>query len=267
MFGIGKGNKRNRSRARRPEGRVGVQVSLPRWRPSFGRFAGIDWKRWAGTGVSLALVLAAIWGVRIALDQPIQAVTLSGRFQRVSPMDVEKAVRAASRGQGLVAVDLHDVADAVRSIPWVDSVSVGRIWPRGLAVHVIEQVPVARWGDKGLLNARGEVFVNAAGRLPDELPELVGPEGTEATVTRQYLAAHGRITEAGMRLARVQLDPRGAWEYSLDSGVVLRLGRRQVDERFERFLTAATRVLSTRGPEVAYIDLRYANGFAVGLRN
>jgi cell division septal protein FtsQ len=40
-----------------------------------------------------------------------------------------------------------------------------------------------------------------------------------------------------------------------------------VDERFDRFLTSATRVLSTRGQEIAYIDLRYSNGFAVGLRN
>ena len=51
------------------------------------------------------------------------------------------------------------------------------------------------------------------------------------------------------------------------NGVVLRLGRRQLDERFERFLTSATRVISTRGQVIAYIDLRYANGFAVGLRN
>ena len=258
MFGIGKGNKRNRSR--KPEGRR-RWLSLPRWTPEF------DWKRWTGTALGVTVVLAAIGVVRMALDQPIETVSLAGRFQRVSPLDVEKAVRAASRGQGLVGVDLHAVAATVRRIPWVDSVSVGRSWPRGLSVHVIEQVPVARWGDVGLLNSRGEVFANDAGHLPAELPELLGPPGTEATVTRQYLSVHGRITEAGLRLARVQLDPRGAWEYSLDNGVVLRLGRRQLDERFERFLTSATRVISTRGQDIAYIDLRYANGFAVGLRN
>lgn len=258
MFGLGKGNKRNRSR--RPEGRR-FAFALPRWRPD------VDWTRWTGTALGVAVVLGAIWLVRLALDQPIQTVSLAGRFQRVSPLEVEKAVRAASRGQGLVAVDLHAVAAAVRKIPWVDTVSVGRSWPRGLAVHVIEQVPVARWGDMGLLNARGEVFANDAERLPAELPELLGPPGTEATMTRQYLTVHGRITEAGLRLTRMQLDPRGAWEYSLDNGVVLRLGRRQIDERFERFLTSATRVISTRGQDIAYIDLRYANGFAVGLRN
>jgi cell division protein FtsQ len=238
-----------------------LRFAMPRWSTDF------DWKRWAGTVLGLAGVIGAIGVIRFALDQPIQTVSLAGRFQRVSPMDVEKAVRTVSRGQGLVGVDLHAVADAVRRIPWVDSVSVGRSWPRGLSIHVIEQVPVARWGDKGLLNARGEVFVNAAGHLPDELPELIGPEGTQASVTRQYLAVHGRLTQAGLQLARVQLDPRGAWEYSLDNGVVLRLGRHQVDERFDRFLTSATRVLSARSQDIAYIDLRYSNGFAVGLRN
>ncbi|MEN9705665.1 MAG: hypothetical protein RLZZ393_1544 [Pseudomonadota bacterium] len=262
MFGFGKGNKRNRSRPRRPDGqRTGIRFALPAW------LATVQWRRWTGTVVGVLGVLGAVLLIRMALDQPIQTVSLAGRFQRVSPLAVEKAVRAVSRGQGLVAVDLHAVADAVRRIPWVDSVSVGRSWPRGLSVHVVEQVPVARWSDKGLLNARGEVFVNDPGHLPEELPELVGPAGTETTVTRQYLAVHGRITEAGLRLTRVHLDPRGAWEYALDNGIVVRLGRRQVEERFERFLTSATRVISTRGQEIAYIDLRYANGFAVGLRN
>lgn len=259
MFGIGTRKPRNRSR--RPEPRR-FRFRLP----ALDRLAALDWKRWAGSGLSVAGVLAAVWLIRIALDQPIQSVAVEGRFQRVSPLDVEKAVRRVSRGQGLVAVDLHEVAGAVRQIPWVDSASVGRSWPRGLSVHVVEQVPVARWGQVGLLNPRGEIFVNDPGHVPAELPELIGPPGTQAVVTQRYLAAQGRMTEAGLRLTRVRLDPRGAWEFALDSGVVVRLGRRQVDERFERFMTAATRLLGTRGQDIAYIDLRYANGFAVGWR-
>jgi cell division protein FtsQ len=253
VFGIGSRNKRNRSR--RPEGR--------RWTFALPRF---DLTRWAGPVLSLVGVLAAGWLIRIALDQPIQTVVVAGRFQRVSPLDIEKAVRQMSRGQGLIAIDLHKVAGVVRRLPWVDSVTVGRSWPRGLSVHVVEQVPVARWGQIGLLNPRGEVFVNDPEHVPAELPELIGPPGTQAVVTQRYLAVQGRMTEAGLRIARVRLDPRGAWEFSLDNGVVVRLGRRQVDERFERFMAAATRLLGTRAQDIAYIDLRYANGFAVGWR-
>ena len=253
MLGIGSRNKRNRSR--RPEGR--------RWKFALPQ---LNWKRWTGTAVSIAGVLAAGWLIRVALDQPIQTVAVAGRFQRVSPLDVEKAVRRVSRGQGLVAIDLQAVAGAVRHIPWVDSVSVGRSWPRGLSVYVVEQVPVARWGQIGLLNPRGEVFVNDPGHVPAELPELIGPPGTQVAITQRYLAVQGRMTEAGLRLARVRLDPRGAWEFSLDNGVVVRLGRSHVDERFERFMAAATQLLGTRAQDIAYIDLRYANGFAVGWR-
>ena len=38
------------------------------------------------------------------------------------------------------------------------------------------------------------------------------------------------------RIVALRLDARGAWEIDLDNGVRVRLGRRQVDERFERLL-------------------------------
>ena len=253
MFAMG---KRNRNRSRRPEGR--------RW--GF-KLPQLDWKRWGSAAAALAGIAVVAFVLRSSLDQPIQTVAVAGRFQRVSPLDVEKAVRQVSRGQGLVAVDLSAVGRAVRRIPWVDSVTVGRSWPRGLSVYVVEQVPVARWGNIGLLNTRGEVFVNDPAHVPAELPQLIGPPGTQVAVTQRYLAAQGRLTQAGMRLSQVRLDPRGAWEFSLDNGIVVRLGRRQVDERFDRFLVAASRLGGLRAQDIAYIDLRYANGFAVGWRS
>ena len=105
---------------------------------------------------------------------------------------------------------------------------------------MVEQVPAARWGANGLLNTRGELFVSDARHIPPELPQLSGPPGSEAEVARRYLAAQGQLVEAGMRLTAVRLDARGAWEFDLDNGVTVRLGRRQVDERFERFMTSAS---------------------------
>lgn len=251
MFSISANRKRNRRREPAPR-----RLRLPQF----------DWKRWGRVLLAGSVLLAAGLGIRVALNQPIESVAVEGRLQRVSPLDVEKAVRQISRGQGLVAVNLEAVAGAVRSIPWVDSATVGRSWPRALRVFVVEQVPVARWGETGLLNTRGELFVNDARHIPPELPELAGPPGSQGMVTERYLAAQGRLVETGMRLASVRLDPRGAWEFSLDNGVAVRLGRRQVDERFERFMLAAARIVGTRAADIAYVDLRYANGFAIGWR-
>ncbi len=44
-----------------------------------------------------------------ALDQNITQVSVSGRFQRVSPGEVEQAVKARVRDMGLISVDLAAV--------------------------------------------------------------------------------------------------------------------------------------------------------------
>jgi cell division protein FtsQ len=72
--------------------------------------------------------------------------------------------------------------------------------------------------------------------------------------------------EAGMRLSQMQLDERGAWELLLDNGVRLRLGRQRLEERFERFMLAASRIVAARATEIVYVDLRYSSGFAIGWR-
>jgi cell division protein FtsQ len=215
--------------------------------------------------VVLGLV-GAVLVLRLSLDKPVERVAISGRFQRVQPLEVEKAVRGAVASEGMVSVDLAQIAYAVEQIPWVDRASVARNWPRALTVQVVEQAPVARWGEGGLVNLRGEVFVHDSRHMPPELAELVGPDGQQGLMTERYLAAAPRLTQAGMRLTRVTLDARGAWELTLDNGVTLRLGREHVDERFERFMRAASRIVATRAVEISYVDLRYANGFAVGWR-
>lgn len=244
----------SRNQRRRENGRAA------RW------LAAIRWRRALPVMAVLCAVTAVVAGVRLLLDQPLTQVQISGRFQRVQPLDVEKAVRNAVGRQGLVTVDLEAVSLAVRRIPWVDRAAVARSWPRGLAVEVTEQIPVARWGDSGLLNARGELFVSDSRHVPQELPELDGPEGFQMQMTDRYLAMQPRLVEAGMRLSRMQLDERGAWELLLDNGVKLRLGRVSVDERFDRFMQAASRIVAARSTEISYVDLRYSAGFAIGWR-
>ena len=226
----------------------------------------LPWRRIASIGTVVLIVGGAVLLLRLALDQPVERVAISGRFQRVQALDVEQAVRAAIGGSGMASVDLADIRLAVETIPWVDRVSVARSWPRALTVQVVEQVPVARWGEHGLVNLRGEVFVHDSRFIPAELPELVGPEGKQAEMTSRFLDADSRLVTVGLRLTRLTLDERGAWEMALDNGVTVRLGREHVDERFERFLRAGARVVTSRPGEIAYVDLRYASGFAVGWR-
>ncbi len=226
-----------------------------------------NWRRLAVSAGSVVAVFAVAALILWTLDQPIQSVSVSGRFQRVAPIDVERVVKQHVRSSGLLSVKLDDVRAAIHTLPWVDAVSVQRAWPRGLHVIVIEQVAAARWGDTGLLNTRGELFSNDEHHIPSELARLSGPPGQETTVAQRYLAAQGRLIQAGLRLTALRLDARGAWEFDLANGVTVRLGRRQIDERFDKFINAAAKLVTQRGDDISYVDMRYTNGFAIGWRS
>src|SRR5436190_20494561 len=190
------GRPRNR---RRPTERA-LKAPATNWRAvrlMLGTVAGVA-----------ALASAVSW----AFDQPIETVAVTGRFQRVAPVDVERAVKGTLHGVGLLSVDLAAVRRAIHKLPWVEAVSVERSWPRGLAVLVVEQRAAARWGEHGLLNTRGELFDPDAHHIPPELARLEGPEGKESVVAQRYLAAEGRLAQAGLRLTALRLDARGAWE-------------------------------------------------------
>ena len=224
---------------------------------------------WRALGLVLGVPLLLGGGalaVGWVLDQPIETVSVAGRFQRVAPGDVERMVKSEVHGAGLLSVDLVAVRRAIHTLPWVDAVSVQRAWPRGLDVLVIEQTAAARWGERGLLNTRGELFDSEERHIPAELAQLSGPTGKESVVAQRYLAAEGRLLQAGLRLTAMRLDARGAWEIDLANGVTVRLGRRQVDERFEKFMNTALKLVTQRGEDIAYVDMRYTNGFAIGWR-
>lgn len=220
--------------------------------------------------VSLCAAVALImwFAVVSMLDRPIQRAEISGKFTQVSRVQIEQALEPFAR-RGFVSIDLAAVKRALESIRWIDHVRVERSWPDGLRVMVTEQVAVARWGtpyneQSGLLNTRGELFLPDARDVPADLPQLTGPDGMETQVARLYLDTYPRLLTVGLNLTRVTLDERGAWSLQLSNGVEVRLGRQDVTARLERFISAASPVIATRTGEVAYVDMRYSNGFSIG---
>ncbi len=226
----------------------------------------IEWRSYTRRAAMLLLLAGGLAGLTWALDRPVHVISMDGSFQRVSPGEIEKAVAPFTQA-GFMSVDLDAIQRAVEALPWVEHARIQRRWPNSLHVTVVEQTAAARWDDSGLLNTRGELFVRSAAHVPTELPRLSGPEGTESQVAQRYLSVQGRMLEAGMRIAALRLDERGAWQMDLDNGVTVRLGRRDVDERIDRFIHTASQVISHRMNEINYVDMRYSNGFAIGWRN
>jgi len=213
--------------------------------------------------VGVGAPVLALWALAALLDRPIRQVTVQGPFERVSVMQLEAAV-GDLHGSGFLGVDLDAVRERVLEVAWIDEAVVRRRWPAEILVSVSEQVPAARWGETGLLNTRGELFVRDARHVPPELPLLSGPEGSEKTVARRYLDSRARLAAAGLGLRSLTLDPRGSWRIELSNGIEVRLGREDFDARLRRFARIAAPLITDRVADVAYVDLRYSRGFAIG---
>jgi len=200
------------------------------------------------------------------LDRPIRSLTIEGPFQRVSALQVEESI-ADALSEGFLSANLSEIQQLIVALPWIDQANVVRRWPSRLEISVTEQVPAACWGESGLLNTRGELFVSNARHIPAELPRLSGPSDRSAEIAKRYLAVREQLIPFGLGLRQVHMDARGAWEMTLQNGVVIRFGRRQVNQRTDLFLDVVAKIITNRAAEIDYVDMRYSNGFTIGWKN
>jgi len=205
--------------------------------------------------------LAVAW----LIDRPITRVVIHGAFERVSADQLEGMLRPQV-GRGFLRVDLAGLQREVTALPWIATARLSRRWPDTLELVITEQQPAARWGVEGLLNGRGELFIEQATHVPAGLPRLAGPDGSHVQVAGRFMALQEQMVPRGLAVVALALDERGAWTFELSNGIAVRLGSARVDDRLALFYRALDQVVSAMAGEVEYVDMRYANGFAIGWR-
>jgi len=222
--------------------------------------------RW-GLGVALFAALGvATHRMSEALTDPnvlpLKRVRIVGQLTQLDRADLERAVSEVARG-GFFTVDVQRVWRVARQLPWVEEVSVRRVWPSELRIHVKERVAVARWGDDGLLTARGVVFRPGNGKLPQDLPLLAGVDSQAPEVLKRHSELAARLAPLGLALSRLRQDARGAWWLSFTDGLAVAVGAEGVDMRLERFLRLYPQLASRGEGKLVEIDLRYPHGLTV----
>jgi len=245
-----------RKQARRRKQKKAARFSLPRFR--LGRVVA--------PAIAIAAVVATYFLSASMLDRPIRSIEINGPFQRVTALQIEEVI-SDELEDGFVSADLAGIQQSIVEMSWIDQATVARRWPSRLRITVTEQVPAATWGERGLLNVRGELFVSDARHIPAELPRLSGPEDRSAEVAKRYLDVRERLIPVGLDLRRVHLDARGAWDMTLHNGVEVRIGRREVNARTDLFLDIVADIITGRATEIDYVDMRYSNGFTIGWNN
>lgn len=204
--------------------------------------------------------------MRPALDRPVRQIKVSGKFSHLTPMKIAEAA-AIAPGTPLFAVNLASVKAKVEALPWVAHAQVTRDWPDALTVRVVERKPFARWGEHGLLDTEGRSFTPApADRSASQwqaLPQLAGPPGQQQEVMQVWKQFSIRLAGTPFALAGLSQDARGDWRAQTRSGVTLRLGLGDPMAKLGLLRNTIPYALAGKLDQVAAIDLRYTNGFAV----
>lgn len=212
-----------------------------------------------GAGVVLVAALKAY----IALQAiPVERITVTGELNHTRTGTVQDMVQPALAG-GFLGADLQRVREQLEALPWIYEANVRRRWPNALEIHVVEQLPIARWGGDAYLNHQGEVFRPSNSQQWQSLPLLSGPEGAAASLMAHYRRIGEILAPLHLKVEQLLVDERGEVEAVLAGGTRLVLGGDNFLERMRRFVVVYKQELAPVAGLVERVDLRYADGVAV----
>ena len=225
-------------------------------------------------GVLMGLLAGVWWLARLPVFG-LQAITVEGEVTRNNALTLKTNVVPHLQGN-FFTLPLEQARQAFEAVPWVRAAVVRREFPNRLRVHLLEQHPVALWGEEGsstLLNQQGQVFEANLGEVEAEaLPRLKGPASQSPQVLAMYQSLQPVLQAADMAIDELELSPRGSWRMQSAQGAVIELGRGQPQElmaQLQIFLRTLPQVAARYGrtpKSLSAADLRHKDGYALRLQ-
>lgn len=228
---------------------------------------------YVGAGLLLAYALLA-WLVA----RPVFALhhlDVRGDFRHVDEAQIRLLTSRNLRGN-FFTVDLDKTRREFEKLLWVKEARVTRKWPDRLVMELKEHEPLAVWNGKQLVSTTGEVF-NAT--LNQPLPSLSGMDDAGRDVVEAYRKFSATLAPLGLTITELSLSSRQAWRMKAISGqahagleiaprleiarLEIALGRKDAEARLSRFAGQYSKLVGQLGAAPTYVDLRYADGFAL----
>ena len=207
----------------------------------------------------LVMLYATLYAVVHLPIFPLREVKVEGELSHVNRDQIKLIVAKHLKGN-FFTLDLIKARDAFEKLPWARTVSVRRRWPDKLEVSIEEHQALARWGSIALVDTHGELFHAASG---SDLPVFYGPGDGVIEVASQYGEFSKELKVANLQIASLALTPRRAWKITTTNGIVIELGRVEMNTRLAKFAGVYKTTIAGLNKKITYADLRYPNGFAV----
>ena len=196
---------------------------------------------------------------------PIRYIQVEGAFQYIDKDDIKNKIKPLVQ-LGYFSVDLQAIQHSVMNLAWAEKVKVQRIWPDRLKLRIYEQRPVVRWQADSLLNAQGEIFTPMNIDRFQSLAVLYAPVEQRQQMLQVMDGLKLSLLDQGLRLTEFRVSDRQSWLLAMENGMVIQLGRFQPLQKFSLLMQTLMVIGSELVEKIAYIDMRYPNGYAVRWR-
>ncbi len=182
---------------------------------------------------------------------------------KYSDRDALKSIIEPFIKTNLHLMNAHNLEEELEFEPWIKSIAITKRWPSELVVEIIEQSPVAFWGDDRLINHKGEIFDASLPSQKGVMPMLYHPEDKGLEMIKQYKEIQQWLKTVPVGVSEYIVNASGSWKIRLTNGWLINIGKVEQEKRIRRFLVAYKKGLADKADKVKKIDLRYTNGLAV----
>lgn len=235
--------------------------------------------RWTIAVLGLMLLASLVTvATRLAQDPsrfPVNQVDVLGTMDYANRQELMADIKQQTL-QGFYGLDIDSLRQSIESSEWIASARVSRVWPERIVINVEEHEPAARWNDDHLISKRLVLFKphqlnrqSADFELWSEvfrpLPQVLGAQGRHVVLLDAYRAYDQLLSRFGLNLTLLDEDDRLSQTLTLSNGEQVRLGRDERELRMTRFLDVYERVKAEAGQGPLSFDMRYSNGFALGV--
>lgn len=200
------------------------------------------------------------------IDNEITTINVEGGLAHVTQADIEKAIPALI-GSSFLMSDLDGIKSKIEALPWVEYATVSKVWPSGISLKIEEQVAVSYWNESALINKSGVIFQPEYVNRDFGLPVLLGDSLEGPAMRIEMLTVLMRLQELlsgyKLRVAQLELKPRGVWDILLGNGISVALGAQPLEDKVHRLGAIFTQGSGIDLDTIKRIDARYPNGVAV----
>ena len=196
----------------------------------------------------------------------IKKITFSEKLKNSNQEDLTKIIKNYLDDKSFFNFKIDYLISELEKSEWIRNVNIRKVYPNEVRIIVEEHEPVAIWNSKKYINNFGELF--NVKKITKDLPILLSDETRIDKIFGYFSQFSENLIKNNIdqTILKIEENEIRSLTIFLTSGFHIKLGSKDVDHKIGLFFKVY-KSLKTRDLEkIRYIDMRYSNGFSLGLK-